>query len=178
MTLITSHTLAAKEIVDIDFETPLFCENQHRSIKYGTASSNTGRFNKFTDLAYFTDGYANVPVSNFYTTESYTVTGNIIEFRMKMLVGTDVHDYGPQKSGDLSVCRMVLEKGWERKIEISGGISSYLTDSFEVTCTLGVSGKYVCSTSDALSGKLKLLNPYGPEPLPFAKKFRYRAWSE
>ncbi|MCG2634511.1 MAG: hypothetical protein J4A00_06250 [Gammaproteobacteria bacterium] len=173
-----SSALMANEIEDVSFESPLFCDNDRKSIKYAAVSFNINRFSKITDLAYFTDGYPNAPVSNFYTASRYKIEANVLDVDLKMLIGGDVTDYGPQKSGEISTCRILLDEKWRSKIEVTGDVSWYETDSFSAICQLGLSDQVQCRTSDDLARSLKLVNPYGGATLPYSTKFRYRTWKE
>jgi hypothetical protein len=99
VTLLVTQMVIAEQVIDISFEAPLYCANEHKSILYAATSFNKDSFTKVTDLAYFTDGYANIPVSNFYSARGYRIEGNTLTVDLAMLVGSNTLDYGPQKSG-------------------------------------------------------------------------------
>lgn len=168
----TTHIVIAEEIVDISFEAPLYCTNGAKSIVYAATSFNKDSFTKITDLAFFTDGYANVPVSNFYTARGYEIRRNTFTVELAMLNGSNVLEYVPQKSGDLSYCKVTVEADWRDKLKNTGDVRSYETSEFDAVCEIGHIREGLCQTSMRLNKGLLLQNPSGGPALPFAFKFK------
>lgn len=130
-TLLVAQMVMAEQIVDISFGAPLYCANERKSILYTATSFNKDSFTKVTDLAYFTDGYANIPVSNFYSAREYKIDRNTLTVVLAILAGSNVLDYGPQKTGDLSNCKVTLEAGWREKLKVVGDVQIYESSDFE-----------------------------------------------
>ncbi len=168
----------AEKIVDISFSAPLFCENERSSILYAKTSFNKSSFTKITDLAYFTDGYKNQPVSNFYTANNYLVAKNVFKVNLIMLDGLNIHDYGPKDSAKKFYCTVTLDDDWRDKLKYSGDVEIYKTEDFSAECFVGPYAGKMCKTSKILSDKLHITSPYEDRKLSFESIFTYKTWNE
>lgn len=180
--LLFSCTLAAKDIVDVSFEAPLFCDNYRNSILYGSISFNKGSISKVTSLAYFLDGYPNSPVSNSYTTHKYAVEGNNFTVELKIIDGATSAELAPREYGKLT-CMVQVEKDWKNQLKTFDDVSVYyVRQEFSATCKFrGIPvelNNTTCRTSPDLANKVQLINPYNSSRLPFDSVFKYKHWSE
>ncbi|NNF46958.1 MAG: hypothetical protein HKN69_09315 [Desulfofustis sp.] len=167
------HSVADNSI-DISFNAPLFCDNSRKSIVYAMVSSNKNSFTKITQLAYFTDGYKNTPASNFYTSSQYKVNEDgQIGILLSMMVGEDVYNYSPQKSGEKSLCSIRPKKGWRKELLRHETVSIYESGDFEAFCNFS-SQLGMCKTSKELAAKLYIPNPYGGPKILFESKFIFK----
>lgn len=171
-------TSAADEVVDIEFSSPLFCENDRKSIAYVIVSFNIDSFSKATDIAYFTDGYPNVVGPDFYSAYRSKVENNVFTVELKKLVGTRASDFQPQKSGPLAKCSVTVIQDWKTKINRTQDVKVFETEDFDAQCKFPLDARKFCQTSVDLESQLFLSNPTDGKKLRYDRTFRYRAWDE
>jgi hypothetical protein len=163
-------------VVDTAFQTPVFCENDRKTISYIIVSFNEDSFSKVTDLAYFTDGYPNIVGPDFYSASSSSVINNKFNVKLKKLVGSKASDFSPQKSGPLAKCTVTVSSDWRKKIKRIQDIEIFQTDDFDVKCSFPLDEREICKTSKPLAKNLYLYNPSNGKKLWYKSKFTYKTW--
>lgn len=168
----------AKEemVVDVEFRTPVFCENDRNTISYIIISLNVDSFSKVTDLAYFTNGYANIVDPDFYSSSNSSVQGNKFKVELRKLVGSKASDFMPQKSGQLTTCTVTIDRDWKNKLKRHQDIKIFETENFDVECSFPLDSREICKTSKPLAKNLYLNNPSDGKKLRYDSKFTYKTW--
>lgn len=166
-----------KEVVNISFKAPLFCNNERKSIVYVILSTKEDSFTKVTTIAYFTDGYPNMAYSDWYSAASHKTEDDQLTIELTRLVGVEATNFKPQKSGKLATCIVIpKDKNWNPKLKPKDEGAGFQTEEFTAKCTFPNNNIETCETSPELAKKLYVSSPYDQKKLTYQTEFSVMKW--